>query len=143
MGAIGWTTGLLLRNRPLDVWMHEQDVRRALALPGNLDSAAAIHTADYLMESLPYVVERAQAPVGSVVRLEVAGHAPVTVAVGDDGRGRRATADDGEPTVTLAMERETFVVLAGGRRAAAADDVRITGDTALGERVVASLGVTP
>src|SRR5687767_7660890 len=122
-GAIGWTTGRLLRNRPLDVWMHEQDIRRALHMPGNLDSAAAVHTADYLMESLPYVVgKRAQAPVGSVVRLEVAGHAPVTVAVGEDGRGRRATPDDGEPTVTLAMDRGTFVVLAGGRRAAAADD---------------------
>ena len=46
--------------------------------PGNLDSAAAIHTADYLIESLPYVVgKRAQAPVGPVVRLEVAGHPPV------------------------------------------------------------------
>jgi uncharacterized protein (TIGR03083 family) len=143
-GAIGWTTGLLLRNRPLDVWMHEQDVRRALAMPGNLDSAAAIHTADYLMESLPYVVgKRAQAPAGSVVRLEVAAHAPVTVAVGEDGRGRRATPEDGEPTVTLAMDRGTFVLLAGGRRTAAADDVRLTGDTELGERVVASLGVTP
>ena len=41
------------------------------------------------------------------------------------------------------MDRGTFVVLAGGRRAAAADDVRITGDTELGQRVVASLGVTP
>ena len=143
-GAIGWTTGLLLRNRPLDVWMHEQDARRALDMPGNLDSAAAVHTVDYLMESLPYVVgKRVQAPVGSVVRLEVAGHTPVTVAVGEDGRGRRATPEDGEPTVTLAMDRETFVVLAGGRRVAAADDVRLTGDTALGERVVSSLGVTP
>ena len=36
--------------------MHEQDIRRALDLPGNLDSAPAIHSADYLMESLPYVV---------------------------------------------------------------------------------------
>jgi len=143
-GAIGWTTGLLLRNRPLDVWMHEQDVRRALGMPGNLDSAAAVHTADYLMESLPYVVgKRAQAPAGSVVRLEVAGHTPVTVAVGEDGRGRRATPEDGEPTVTLAMDRETFIVLAGGRRADAADDVRLSGDSALGERVVSSLGVTP
>ena len=143
-GAIGWTTGLLLRNRPLDVWMHEQDIRRALDLPGNLDSAPAIHSADYLMESLPYVVgKRAQAPVGSVVRLEVAAHAPVTVAVGEDGRGRLATPDDGEPTVTLSMDRETFVVLAGGRRPAAAADVRVAGDTALGERILAALAVTP
>jgi uncharacterized protein (TIGR03083 family) len=143
-GAIGWTTGLLLRNRPLDVWMHEQDVRRALDLPGNLDSAPAVHSADYLMESLPFVVgKRAQAPVGSVVRLEVAGHAPVTVAVGEDGRGRLATPEDGEPTTTLSMDRETFVVLAGGRRAAAADGVRISGDTSLGERVASALAVTP
>ncbi|NYE36561.1 uncharacterized protein (TIGR03083 family) [Nocardioides cavernae] len=144
-GAIGWTTGLLLRNRPLDVWMHEQDVRRALGTPGNLDSAPAIHTADYLMESLPFIVgKRAQAPVGSVVRLEVAGHAPVTAVVGDDGRGRRGTAGDGDPTVTLAMRRETFVLLAGGRRApAAAGEVRVSGDAALGERVVSSMGVTP
>jgi uncharacterized protein (TIGR03083 family) len=144
-GAIGWTTGLLLRNRPLDVWMHEQDVRRALGRPGNLDSAAAIHSADYLMESLPFVVaKRAGAPAGSLVRLEVAGHAPVTAVVGDDGRGRPASPDEaGEPTVTLATDRETFVVLAGGRRAAGPDDVRLTGDASLGGRVLAAMGVTP
>ena len=143
-GAIGWTTGLLLRNRPLDVWMHEQDVRRALDMPGNLDSAPALHAADYLMESLPYVVaKRAQAPAGSVVRLEVAGHEPVTAVVGEDGRGRPRPPAHAEPSVTLAMDRETFVLLAGGRRAADPGDVRISGDTALGERVLAAMGVTP
>jgi uncharacterized protein (TIGR03083 family) len=124
--------------------MHEQDVRRALGRPGNLDSPAAIHSAEYLMESLPFVVaKRAGAPAGSVVRLEVAGHAPVTAVVGEDGRGRTATPEDSEPTVTLAMDRATFVVLAGGRRAAGPDDVRVTGDAALGERVLAAMGVTP
>ncbi|WP_210439176.1 maleylpyruvate isomerase family mycothiol-dependent enzyme [Nocardioides xinjiangensis] len=143
-GALGWTTGLLLRNRPLDVWMHEQDVRRALGMPGNLDSAPAVHSADYLMESLPYVVaKRAQAPAGSVVRVEVAGHEPATVVVGDDGRGRPGTAEDGEPAVALAMDRETFVVLAGGRRPVEPGVVAVDGDAALGERVLASMGVTP
>jgi uncharacterized protein (TIGR03083 family) len=145
-GAIGWTTGLLLRNRPLDVWMHEQDVRRALDLPGNLDSAPARHATDYLMESLPYVVaKRAGAPAGSVVRLLVVGHDPVTVVVGDDGRGRAAGPDEADeaPTATLAMDRETFVVLAGGRRPAAPGRVEVTGDRALGERVLASMRVTP
>lgn len=143
-GAIGWTTGLLLRNRPLDVWMHEQDIRRALDRPGNLDSAAAIHSADYLMESLPFVVgKRAQAPVGSVVRLEVAAHAPVTVVVGDDGRGRLATPEDGEPTVTLTMDRETFVVLAGGRSPGELGVVGVVGDDKLGARVIAAMAVTP
>lgn len=143
-GAIGWTTGLLLRNRPLDVWMHEQDVRRALAMPGNLDSAPAQHSAAYLMESLPFVVaKRAQAPVGSVVRLEVEGHDPVTAVVGEDGRGRPGGPDDADPTLTLATDRATFVVLAGGRRPAEAGGVRVRGDAELGARVLASMAVTP
>ncbi|MCF6376021.1 maleylpyruvate isomerase family mycothiol-dependent enzyme [Nocardioides KLBMP 9356] len=143
-GAIGWSTGLLLRNRPLDVWMHEQDVRRALDMPGNLDSASALHAASYLMESLPFVVgKRAQAPAGDVVRLEVDGHEPVSAVVGEDGRGRPATAGDGQPAVTLGMDRETFIVLAGGRRPAEPGVVRISGDEDLGARVVAGLGVTP
>ena len=142
-GAIGWTTGRLLRNRPLDVWMHEQDIRRALDMRGNLDSAPAIHAADYLMESLPFIVgKRAQAPAGSVVRLEVAGHDPATAVVGDDGRGRTGTPDD-EPTVTLAMDRETFIVLAGGRRPAEPGVARVSGDLELGERVLAAMAVTP
>ncbi len=143
-GAIGWSTSLLLRNRPLDVWMHEQDVRRALDMPGNLDSAPALHAAGYLLESLPFIVaKRAQAPAGSVVRLEVDGHDPVAAVVGEDGRGRGATDADGPPDVTLGMDRETFIVLAGGRRPAEPGVVRIAGDTDLGERVVAALGVTP
>ena len=143
-GALGWTTGLLLRNRPLDVWMHEQDIRRALDLPGNLDSAPALHSTDYLLESLPFMVaKRAQAPVGSVVRLEVAGHAPATAVVGDDGRGRPGTSADADPTAILAMDRETFIVLAGGRRPSLSDRVTLSGDTELGERVLAAMAVTP
>jgi uncharacterized protein (TIGR03083 family) len=143
-GALGWTTDRLLRNRPLDVWMHEQDIRRALGLLGNLDSAPARHAADYLMESLPFVVaKRAQAPAGTVVRLEVAGHEPVIAVVGEDGRGRRGTPDDGGPTVSLAMDRETFIVLAGGRRPARPGAVEVTGDDGLGERILDGMGVTP
>ena len=33
-GDIGWTWETLLTNRPLDVWMHEQDIRRAVGRPG-------------------------------------------------------------------------------------------------------------
>ncbi|CAM3505997.1 maleylpyruvate isomerase family mycothiol-dependent enzyme [Nocardioides zeicaulis] len=142
-GAIGWSTLTLLRNRPLDVWMHEQDVRRALGMPGNLDGDAAAHTTDYLLESLPMVVaKRAQAPAGSAVRVEVAGHAPVTAVVGDDGRAR-LTRDDLPPTCTLTMDRESFVVLAGGRRAPVEGAVAVRGDAELGERVLTAMAVTP
>jgi hypothetical protein len=40
------------------------------------------------------------------------------------------------------MDRETFVLLAGGRRSPAPDAVRVDGDHALGERLLAHLVVT-
>src|SRR5215207_1242698 len=61
-GLIGWNQKTLLRNRPLDVWMHEQDVRRAVDLPGGMESAAAQHTADYLSEAFGFVVGKKVAP---------------------------------------------------------------------------------
>lgn len=143
-GAIGWTTRLLLRNRPLDVWMHEQDVRRAVGRPGNLDSAAADHTADYLLASLGYVLaKRVGAPPGTTLVAEVAGSAPVAYGVGDDGRGTALAEPPDAPSVVLRMDRATFVRLAGGR--GTADDARVTvvGDRALGKQVLASLAVTP
>jgi uncharacterized protein (TIGR03083 family) len=142
-GLIGWDTRRLLRNRPLDLWMHEQDVRRALGRPGNLDGPAAVHTADYLAESLGFVVgKRVGAPAGTTVVLEVAGHAPVAVAVGDDGRAR-PTEVTGDPTTCLAMDREAFILLAGGRRRPAEGAVAVSGDADLGRRVLEGLAVTP
>lgn len=143
-GGVLWTWDTLLRNRPLDVWMHEQDVRRAVGRPGNLDSPAARHTTGYLAESLPLVVaKRAGAPPGSTVVLRVEGSDPVAVGVGEDGRGRLLPKAPAAPTVTLQMDRETFVVLAGGRRAASERDVAVTGDTDLAARVLAGMAVTP
>ena len=143
-GLIGWTTERLLRNRPLDVWMHEQDVRRALDRPGNLDGPAAAHTADYLAESLGFVVgKRLGAPVGTTVVLEVSGHAAYAVEVGADGRARTLTEPPAEPTTRMAMDRGSFVLLAGGRRAPEPGAVRVAGDAALAQQVLDHLAVTP
>ena len=143
-GGVGWDWETLLRNRPLDVWMHEQDVRRAIGRPGNLDGPAAVHTADYLAESLGFVlVKRGGAGAGTTAVLEVAGHSPVAVGVDDHGRGHGLEAVPADPTVRLAMSRETFVLLAGGRRPAEPGTVALSGDTDLGRRVVAGLAVTP
>ncbi len=111
-----WTWERLLRNRPLDVWMHEQDVRRAVGLPGGLDSAPARHTADYLTESLDLVVGKRVGPAaGTTVVIEVTGSPAYAVTVGDDGRARPVEPPP-DPTVRLRMDREDFIVLAGGRR---------------------------
>ncbi len=143
-GLIGWTTERLLRNRPLDLWMHEQDVRRAIGRPGNVDGPAAVHTADYLAESLGYVlVKRAGAGSGTTAVLAIEGHEPRVVVVNADGRGEPMSEAPADPTVRIAMGRETFILLAGGRRPAEPGAVSLTGDTDLGERVVAGLAVTP
>lgn len=143
-GMIGWTTRTLLRNRPLDVWMHEQDVRRAVGRPGGMDSLGAQHTTDYLVESFGFVVgKRVAPPAGTTAVLAVDGSAPVAVEIGADGRGRPLVDVPAEATVRLDMDRETFIVLAGGRRPAAAGSVTITGDQELGGRIVEQLATTP
>src|SRR5690606_29414417 len=84
-----WDTETLLRNRVFDLWMHEQDIRRASNLPGNLDSPGAHVAVTILSMALPFVVgKKAQAPIGSQVRFVVTGPVPVdsVIAVGDDGR---------------------------------------------------------
>ncbi len=135
---------MLLRNRPLDVWMHEQDVRRATGRPGGLDTVQAQHTIDYLAESMGYVLaKKAGAPVGTSLSVHVEGCAPVGVEIGDDGRGRALSTAPVDPTVALHLDRDSFVRLAGGRCAAEPGAVRVEGDQELGQRVLAAMATTP
>jgi uncharacterized protein (TIGR03083 family) len=143
-GGVPWDWRTLLRNRPLDVWMHEQDVRRAVGRPGGMDSPAARHTVDYLTEGFGYVLaKRVGAPAGTTAVLDVAGHPAYAVEIGEDGRGRRVTEVPAAPTVALRMDRESFVRLAGGRCAPEPGAVRVEGDQELGERILDRLATTP
>ena len=143
-GDIPWTWQTLLRNRPLDVWMHEQDVRRAVGRPGDLDTAPARHTVDYLLEGMGLVlVKRAAAPPGSTLVVEVAGSAPKAFGISDSGRGEPLPHVPSDPTVRLEMDRETFVALAGGRRSAADVSVSVSGDADLAARILDGMAITP
>ncbi|MCY7396145.1 MAG: maleylpyruvate isomerase family mycothiol-dependent enzyme [Nocardioides sp.] len=145
-GGLSWTWGSLLRNRPLDVWMHEQDVRRAVGLPGGLDSEAAAHSAAYLVEGFGFVLaKKVQAPPGTRAALVVQGHEPCAFEGGEDGRGRAVPDPTGAAAydVTLRMDRETYVVLAGGRRPAGPGKVDVVGDQGLGREILARMATTP
>ncbi|MGZ8745306.1 MAG: maleylpyruvate isomerase family mycothiol-dependent enzyme [Nocardioides sp.] len=143
-GGIGWDWNTLLRNRPLDVWMHEQDVRRAVGIPGGMDCPAAKHTADYLAESLGFVLaKRVGAPAGTTAVLEVAGSDPVAYTVNEAGRGERLAEIPAEPSVVLSTDRESFIEIAGGRRTPEVGSVVVTGDTHLGHQILDTLAVTP
>jgi len=143
-GGVPWNWRTLLRNRPLDIWMHEQDVRRAVGRPGGMDTAPAEHTAVYLAESLGYVlVKKVGATPGTSLVLDMAGSDPFAFVVNDAGRGERLAEQPAEPSVTLRMDRESFIRLAGGRCDAEPGAVTIEGDQDLGARVVSSLATTP
>lgn len=142
-GGVPWSNETLLGNRPLDIWMHEQDIRRALGRPGGYDSPAAAHTIRRLAGGLPLVVgKRVAPPAGTSVRIDIedAG-VSIGAVVGDDGRAKFAVPD--APTARIAMSAEAFVVLAGGRRSPDNVKVTVTGDQALAEAILENLALTP
>jgi uncharacterized protein (TIGR03083 family) len=136
----------LLRTRVFDVWMHEQDLRRALRAPGNLDSPGAFVSREVLMEALPKVVaRRAGAPIGTAVVMDV--HGPMefmlTVRVDEDGRGSVNEHVPLAPSARLATDWETYVRLAGGRITAAQAPFKVDGDEELARRVLDRFAITP
>jgi uncharacterized protein (TIGR03083 family) len=147
-----WPAEFLLRNRTFDVWAHEQDVRRAVGRPGNLDGPGARVAQRWILRSLPKVVAKtAGAPPGSSVEFRIGPPlgGDVAVVVDADGRGSlgRVSASgsaSAEPTVRLSMSWPSFAMLSCGRRTAAAlPDVIVDGDQALAARVLDALAITP
>ncbi|MFE1954611.1 MULTISPECIES: maleylpyruvate isomerase family mycothiol-dependent enzyme [Streptomyces] len=137
-----------MRRRAFDIWVHEQDLRRALGTPGNLDSPGAHVTRDMLLAILPKVVAKdAGAPANSAVVFDV--HGPVeflrTVRVDAEGKGTIDGAPSLGPAATIALDWETYVRLACGRTTpeAARDALKTEGDASLVEAILASFAVTP
>ena len=143
-GGVGWNVQTLLSNRPLDIWMHEQDIRRAIGRPGGYDGAPAKHSITKFGGALPRVLgKRVAPPVGTVVQLDVpeAG-ASWTARIGEDGRAAITDAV-ADPTVRITLSAEDFVVLAGGRRTLEATSPAYEGDAELGAALLSSFVVTP
>ena len=141
------TLGEFLSIRVLDCWLHEQDMRRAVNRPGGLDGAAAAHTIDRLIRTLPIVVgKRAATPEGATVVIDIHGgvnrRIPITVS---EGRARIATTVPTEVLATVEMDTECFVVLASGRRSwndpSLTGHWRLVGDVDLGGRILAQMNM--
>ncbi|NDU75396.1 maleylpyruvate isomerase family mycothiol-dependent enzyme [Actinomadura sp. DSM 109109] len=131
--------------RAMDCWTHEQDVRRAVGRPGNLDGPAARCFWELLSPVLPRIVARAaKGAPGQSAALSISGPPDheVAVAVGDDGRGAWADVPD-SPAARIAMDWETYVRLTAGRCTARDAAVRTEGDGTLAGRILATMGVTP
>lgn len=143
-GGVPWNNDTLLNNRPLDIWMHEQDIRRAIDRPGGYDGPTAAHVLTRLANALPMVLgKRVAPPVGTSVRIDVPeADASWSAAIGEDGRAAAIEPTD-DPTVRITLSAEDFVVLAGGRRSLAQTGPTYHGDAELGQTLLANFAVTP
>jgi uncharacterized protein (TIGR03083 family) len=142
-GGVDWTWEVLLRNRAIDVWAHEQDIRRAVGRPGSLGSAGAQVTTRSFAAGMPFVLGKRVAPApGTSVVWRITGDVPLEVGavVGDDGRAAAKVAD--EPDATLTLTNESFTVLAAGRRTPDHVDVEVDGDEQLGRAVLDAMVLT-
>ncbi len=137
------TYGRFMRIRVFDCWVHEQDIRAALRLPGHESGAAVEASLDEMAASMGFVVgKRAGAPAGASVTFDLTGASgrQIHVLVGD--RAAVVPSLDGPATVTLTMPVISFSRLAAGRLDGADHHgaVKISGDESLGHAVLDNLG---
>jgi uncharacterized protein (TIGR03083 family) len=139
------TYGRFMEIRLFDTWMHEQDVRVAVGVPGNEEGPAAELAVDEVAGALGYIVgKKAAAPQGSSIRISLTGPVHRRLCVVVDGKARVVDGIDADPTAEVALSSSLFLRLAGGRvepetQLAA---VRLTGDSTLGRQVVTHLAYT-
>jgi uncharacterized protein (TIGR03083 family) len=131
--------------RVFDSWVHEQDVRRAVGLPGHLRGPVVVAVMAWHRRNLGYVVaKRAAVADGTVVVFDVGGDEGDRIAVRVSG-GRGTVGDEaGDATTTLRTDVEAYNALLCGRWTAAealsAGRLHIDGDEAVGRRVADAMG---
>lgn len=136
--------GRFMQIRVFDCWIHEQDCREALDIPGHHRGPAVEVTLDEMTTAMGFVVgKKAGATEGQSVRFELRGPTERTIDVRVDGRA--TVVDDLDtPTTTITIPTTLWVRYAAGRRPGDPDDadIRIQGDQELGRRVIENAAYT-
>jgi uncharacterized protein (TIGR03083 family) len=139
------TYARFMQIRIFDCWMHEQDIRVAVGIPGNENGAAADEALDEVVKALGYIVgKRGRAPDGSSVVIRLTGPVKRDLHLLVEGRARVVEHIKGEPTATLALSSSLFFRLAGGREdaEAAVGRIELSGDIALARQLATNLSYT-
>jgi uncharacterized protein (TIGR03083 family) len=137
------TLGDFLDIRILDLWIHDQDIRRALNISGNHGGPCAEHTIDRLIRTLPIVVgKRAATPEGESVSITISGAVQRTIYISvSEGRANIVAAAPANLMCAITMESTVFTALATGRKQSTELNWTSTGDTALAQRIVTQLNM--
>ena len=113
--------------RIFDAWIPQQDMRRAVKRPGELEGPVAEHAVGRVAMAMP-------GSAGHTVALRMEG-----------GRARSLDEIPVTPTVRLSLDVETFTCLGCGRWNPAATlqprKVQVTSDTVLGQVIVAQMHI--
>ncbi|MBA0124309.1 maleylpyruvate isomerase family mycothiol-dependent enzyme [Haloechinothrix sp. YIM 98757] len=139
------TYGRFMRIRLFDCWLHEQDIRDAVGMPGNQEGPCAEGALEEIVGALGYLVgKRAEAPDGSRLTIELTGPVSRTLHVAVDGRASVVPELSGPATSTLRLSSDLFTRLAGGRVSPEEHltEVDVQGDAELGAQVVRNLRLT-
>ena len=136
------TYARFMQIRGFDCWMHEQDIRAAVGVPGHEDGPCAEIALDEAVRALGYLVgKRAAAPQDAVVRIELTGPVARRLSVAVAGRARLVEDEPGPPTAGLRMAASRYLRLGGGRTRDL-DGVELSGDLDLARRVLDNLAFT-
>lgn len=120
--------------RVIDLYLHEQDIRRAVGRPGHTDGPAPTVVLDRMTKGLQATLPERVGRGGRVV-FEVTGGAGRTIAV---------ELGDGEAAARIAVTVPQFVALVGGRAdAPSVDDLEVQGDRDLAAAALRAAGLTP
>lgn len=141
------TYGRFMRIRVFDCWMHEQDIREAVARPSSDDELSGADTTvslDEVEASMGFVVgKKGRAPEGSRILIDLTGPVGRVIRIAVD-EGRASVVEDfygTEPTATIALDGLQFTRLCGGRplSESRSKDVHYGGEDAVGRRIVENL----
>ena len=140
------TYGRFMDIRVFDFWVHEQDIRTPLNLPGHEDGPAAERSIDEIRMSMPYIAgKKVGVPDGSSLRVELTGPVAGNITVRVDGRAGLVD-DSNETTATITCDSTTFALLACGRvdpqSRIDAGNISWSGDPELGETAARNLRFT-
>ncbi|MFV2177212.1 maleylpyruvate isomerase family mycothiol-dependent enzyme [Actinomadura sp. LOL_016] len=126
-----------------EFWVHQQQVRDAVSVPGAVEPDLMAPVLDIFARGLPHALRMHDRPEGSTAHLELLGPAGGRWGVvRQDGRWRMAR-PEGEPVARVSMDQDTFWRLA--TRGITVDQARgratASGDTELTTAITALLAV--